>query len=334
MRKAIPCLVLIIFLGTSLLGQKIHTPAEIFTILEKSTISYSLSTLEKEILPPDRSENLNYNDFYREETKDKISTLQYHLSKEVTADFDKAEKYFQDHEPALARGMYQQALAKDSMCYKALTYIGQMYEMEKNHEKAIEWYQKAIDKNYIDYMSHWFIADVYSAIGEKDKAVEEVTIAWILNRNNPRIQKAVQRIYDLKKIKFPTWTFTPQMEIDSVGENKVEIKFQTEWLGWAMVKALWRYEPEYRESMGFKEGILSTTQEKEAILSLLTSIKKKQLKKHPELKMLRKALDEKMIDEFIFFEIFLPEYPSIAFQLPQKFILSIKDYVVKIRGTK
>jgi tetratricopeptide (TPR) repeat protein len=334
MRKFITCVVTAFGLGSSLLGQNIHSPAEILGIMEKSPVSYSLNTLTEEIKAPDRSENLNYNDFYRAKTEDGISTLQYHLSKEVESDFEKAEKYFQNNEPALARGMYQQALAKDSTIYKAMTYIGQTYEIEKNHTKAIEWYQKAIDKNYIDYMSHWFIADAYSAIGEKDKAVDEITIAWILNRNNPRIQIAVKQIYDLKKIKLPTWTFTPQMRIDSLGENKVNIEFQTEWLGWAMVKALWRYEPGYRESMGFKEGILSTLQEKEAIVCVLSSLKKKQLKKHPELKMLRKALDEKMIDEYIFFEIYLPEYPFIAYQLTENFILSIKDYVIKVRGTK
>ncbi len=334
MRKSITCFVVVITFCSAIFGQNIHSPAEIFSIMEKSPVSYSLSTLKEEVLAPDRSENLNYNDFYRVKTEDGISTLQYHLSKELESDFESAEKYFQNHEPALARGMYQQVLAKDSTVHKAITYIGQTYEMEKNHTKAIEWYQKAIDKNYIDYMSHWFIADAYSAIGEKDKAVEEITIAWILNRNNPRIEKTVKQIYDLKKIKLPTWAFTPQIKIDSIGENKVNIEFQTEWLGWAMVKAIWKYEPGYRESMGFKEGIFNTLQEKEAIVCLLSSLKKKQLKKHPELKMLRKALDEKMIDEFIFFEIYLPEYPFIAYQLPENFILSIKDYVVKIRGGK
>jgi len=334
MRKLITCFAIVFTCSSSLWGQKIHSPAEIFSIMEKSPVSYSLGTLKEEILAPDRSENLNYNDFYREKDGDAIISKKYHLNEEVEADFEKAEKYFQNNEPALARGMYQQALSKDSTCYKAITYIGQTYEMEKNHLKALEWYQKAIDKNYIDYMSHWFIADVYSILGEKDKAVEEITIAWILNRNNPRIQKAVKQIYDLKKIKNPTWTFTPQIKIDSVGENKVNIEFQTEWMGYAMVKAIWLYEPDYRESMGFKEGTLNTLQEKEAIVCLLSGLKKKQLKKHPELKMLRKALDEKMIDEYIFFEIYLPEYPFIASQLTENFILSIKDYVVKIRGTK
>jgi tetratricopeptide (TPR) repeat protein len=334
MRKSITCVVFAIVFGSNLWSQNIHMPAEIFSIMEKSPVSYSLSTLEKEILPPDRSENLNYNEFYREIDGDKITSKKYDFSEEVLADFEKAEKYFQEHQPALARGMYEQALAKDSTCYKAITYIGQTYEMERNHQKAIEWYQKAIDKNYIDYMSHWFIADAYSLLGEKDKAVDEITIAWILNRNNPRIQNAVKEIFALKKIKNPTWTFTPQMRIDSVGENKVNIEFQSEWLGYAMVKALWLYEPGYSESMGYKDSRLNTVQEREAILSLLSGLKKKQFKKHPELKMLKKALDEKMIDEYIIFEIFLPDYPFVACQLPESLILSIKDYVIKVRGTK
>jgi len=337
MRKTIFCFAIIASFAGSLFGQKLHTPAEIFILMEKSSISYNLNALtklDKPILAPDRTEKLNYNDYYRQEVNGKPTVKKYQWSEEVKADFDKAENYFQENNLPLARGLYQEALSRDSGCYKAMTYIGQTFDMEGFHAKAIEWYQKAIDKNYIDYMNHWFIADSYSAIGENNKAVDEITIAWILNRNNPRISNAVKRIYELKKIKVPTWTFTPQMQIDSIQGNKVTVHFQVEWLGYAMVKALWLYEPGYKESMGYQEDKLNTTEEKEAILNLLSSLSKKKWKKIPELKALRKALDKNMVNEFIFFEIYLPEHPAIVYQLTDSFIQSIKEYILTVKCAK
>ena len=64
----------------------------------------------------------------------------------------------------------------------------------------------------------------------------------------------------------------------------------------------------------------------------MTTFDKKKLRKYPEFKALQSALDKQMIDEYKFYEIILPEYPHVAYQLPEEFIQSIKDYVIEIRG--
>lgn len=215
-----------------------------------------------------------------------------------------------------------------------MTYIGQTYEIEGDFDNAIEWYEKTISLNYIDYMAHWFLADAYKMRGELDLAVDEITIAMILNRNNPRIEKSLSDIYKLKKLKTDDWTFNPQIKIDSTGIDEVSISFSPDWLGYAMVKAVWKYEPGYKESMGVTSGSFSTIEEKECFISLMTSFDKKRLKKHPEFKALKLSLDKKMIDEFIFYEIILPEYPFVAYQLTEEFLNEIKDYVKEIRGNK
>ena len=40
------------------------------------------------------------------------------------------------------------------------------------------------------------------------------------------------------------------------------------------------------------------------------------------------------VDEFIFYEIVLPEHPFVAYQLPKEFLNKIKDYVKEIRGNQ
>ena len=94
------------------------------------------------------------------------------------------------------------------------------------------------------------------------------------------------------------------------------------------------YEPGYKESMGWKPGTFSFIQEKECFASLMTGFDKKKLKKYPEFNTLQRALDKKLIDEYIYYEILLTDYPFAAYQLPEETIEKIKQYVIEIRGKK
>ncbi len=335
MNKALLIFGFIILSQTISVGQEMHTQAEILKIMEKSRVTYVLSNLENEILPSDRTDNLNYGQYYRVTNENEILTYKYEINEDAKEYLSKAEQLFQDDKFKMTRDMYLKVLEVDSTYYQVMTYIGQTYGIEGDFNKAIEWYIKTIELNYIDYMAHWFLADAYKSQNKLDKAVDEITIAMILNRNNPRIMKALIDIYALKKLKTSDWVFNPQMQIDSTGVNKVKIIFNMDWFGYALVKAVWLYEPGYKESMGAKESSFSTTEEKECLVSLIATIHtidKKRLKKYPEFNALQLAFDHKMVNEYIFYEIILLDYPFVAYQLTEEFINDIKDYVIQIRG--
>lgn len=319
---------------TSSFGQEIHTPAEIFKIMEKSSITYELHPLENEIIVPDRTNKLNYNHYYQIKKDGSTTTYKYKIKEETSNYVKKAKQFFQDRKFMEAREMYTKVLESDSTYYEVMTYIGQTYGIEKNWDQAINWYKKTIKINYIDYMAHWFLADAYKEKWEFDLAVNEITIAQILNRNNPRLNKLLKEIYDLRKLKYNDWVFNPQVQIDSLGINKVKISFDANWLGYAMVKAIWLYEPGYKEKMGSANSFFSMLQEKEALVSLMTGLDKKSLKKIPEFKTLNLALNKKMIDEYIYYEILLPEHPFVAYQFPQEIIENIKEYIIHVREKK
>jgi len=332
MKKQLLTLSILLLMCFSLLGQSIHSPQEIFQIMEKSSISFELSPLEVDIPVPDRSDKLNYNTQYRVEDSNGIVTYNYEISEETKKYYDQAEKHFHNKDFVSARQMYLKAFETDTTFFQVLTYVGQTFGIEKNFNEAINWYRKAIDLNYIDYMAHWFLADAYKEIGELRKAVDEITIAMILNRNNARIKKSFDNIYNLKRLKSPNWTFNPQIKIDSTGVNKVRIAFKSEWMGYAMVKSLWMFEPNYKESMGIRGNSISTLEERECFVSLMTTLDKKAVKNNPHFKALQKSIDKNMIDEFIFYEIVLLNHPFVAYHLDKNFIVSIKDYVIKIRS--
>ncbi|MFZ2898687.1 MAG: tetratricopeptide repeat protein [Saprospiraceae bacterium] len=314
-------------------AQKIHSPQEIVSILENSSIAYELNMLEEEIPAPDRSGNVILHDFYREMRNGELFTISYKISSKGVPLLEAAEKAFGQGDFVQARSFYEQVLQTDPDFHKVRTYIGQTYGIEGDFKKAIKWYQGAIEKNYIDYMAHWFLADAYLKNRKIDNAVDHITIAYILNRNNPRIRTSLDNIYKEKGLSQDDWHFNPQMKIDSTSEQSVAIQFHPDWLGYALVKALWRYEPGYAASQGqVKDEFFSMFQEREALAALITSIDEEKIKYYPELDALMTALKMDMTEEYIIFEILLPQYPDVANQLPEEVISRVLTYVLKVRG--
>lgn len=329
--KLILLLFLIPFIAKT---QQIHTPMEIVQIMSNSKLSYEIDALNKTIECQDYSSKLNYHDCYRVIKNGELITYRISVSEKAKPVFDKAEDFFSKRELDSALVYYQQSLKIDTTLYNVMTYIGQIYGTKKDYDTAISWYEKVISKNYIDYMAHWFLADLYLHKNELKKAVDEIVIAQILNRNNPRIKDELMTILKNAKIDYSDWCFNPQVEILKKGDNKIGIALSEKWTGYAMAKALWMFEPGYKKSMGIEEGHYSTLEDKECLISELVGLEngKINIKKDPQLLALRNAGDEKCLDQYILYEIVLPQTPAVAYQLPVESILSIKDYILKVRS--
>jgi len=220
-------------------------------------------------------------------------------------------------------------LQQDPKLYSAMTYIAQTYGIEKNWDKAELWYKKAIDANYIDFLAHWLLADVYKIKGQKEKALQEISIAKVLNRNNPRLEAMRKEIYDLNGLNTKNWTFNPQVRIsrDSVTEN-VNMVSDSIWMYYAFVQAAWMYEPVYREKAKKVQNELDQMY-RECLMGLLPYMNNKNLKDSVEvLKRLDKVLDADKLSEFVLYEIILLDNPAVAFNLEKKQIEYLKDYLI------
>jgi len=318
---------------TAIDSQKIHSTSEIFQLMSDSKLGYEIKILDKPILCKDYSNNLNSHDCYRVSTDSNIETLAYTLTEQSKPLFNKAESFFSTN-PDSALFYYELALNADPKLFLVMTYIGQIYENKSDLIIAMEWYKKAISNNYIDYMAHWFLADAYDATGNFDKALDEIVIARILNRNNDHIKSSMNRI--LKKANKSTedWYFNPQIEIKKKSEISISVATDEKWIGYGMTKALWEFEPGYKESMGIKNNEHSTLEDRECLASLLVTLEntKSNIENDAQLRLLKDALDKKYVDEYIFYEILLPEKPIIAYQLFEETILRIKDYILNIRN--
>ncbi|NOX84733.1 MAG: tetratricopeptide repeat protein [Chlorobi bacterium] len=317
-------------------SQEIHSPAEILKILNNSKVTYEIGLLDKKIECKDFSEKLNQHGLYRVVTDSGLYTLDIVPNETAEPLFIKAEAFFGSDNFDSALVYYKLALEADSTLYDVMTYIGQLYEKRRNYDEAIKWYELAIDKNYIDYMAHWFLADNYLVTNNIKGAVDEIVIARILNRNNPRIKQSMKNIFKKAKRDTTDWCFNPQVKLSQKPDGSVVIATDEKWMGYALAKALWTYEPGYSESMGVARGEYSTLEDRECLVSLLVGLEnaKVKLKKDRQLYILKKATENKYLQEYILYELLLPQHPFVAFQLPENVISDIKDYVLNIRNRR
>ena len=320
-------LILICALVALLFAKDENPLQEAMEIIKESKTLYSLKYLDKPIPVPDRSRLINY-PVYREKKGDSYDVKAIKATGEAKKLLDKAENYFGSHQYAKARDAYTLALQEDPKLYSAITYIGQTYGIEKNWDKAELWYKKAIEANYVDFLAHWLLADVYKIKGQKEKALDEISIAKVLNRNNPRLEALRKEIYGLNGLNIKNWTFNPQVRMsrDSVTGN-VNIVADSIWSYYAFVQAAWFYEPVYKAKA--KKYSMPQAMYRECLMGFLPFIGDKALVDSVDvLKRLVKVIEADKLDEFVFYDMLLLDYPTASFQLDKKQIEGLKDYLI------
>ena len=292
--------------------------------MEKSELQYSLKALENEIPVPDRS--------------DMVAKSNHKFTEELQGILDEAETLLRMSDTKNARSLYQRIIEKDTSAYCILDYIGDTYFDEKNFEEAKRYYQLAISKDYTDYLAHWSLADVLCHLNDKKTALREISIAKVLNRNNQLLHSKFLEIYSLNKVEYVDWTFNPQCRL-SLEHNQqknidvVTVEFGKYWLGYALNKAVWTYEPGHVDENVQNDFEKIWEQERECVISLLiANYDSKEMKTNIDLKVLSAAFDKGYFDSYVMYEALLPDYPMIAGLLTEEAINAIADYLIKVRS--
>lgn len=317
------------FLYSPTQAQDLHSPAELLDILEKSVHNYQLQPLETTIEADDRI-RVNSNTFYRKKKGDGFEAVEVELSEKARVLKEEAEQLFQKKEYEEARLLYDKLLGMHPEYSKLLVYIGQTYHLEGEVEKAIPFYRKAIEQNFIDYMGHWFLGRAMWDIGEIEDGLASYMVAHLLNRNHPLLIKELTKVLEANGLQYNKWSFIPQIALEREDSINIKVSFAEGWMGYALAKAVWEFEPSHSEEMGETFGVPSMAQEKEALISFYLTYEAgdKKLAKEPYLVGFEKALEGKQVDAYILYEIFLIQEPSIAYQLSLDNFIHLSEYVL------
>lgn len=332
--------VIFLFCVSDVFGQKFHTPAEIILLMSDTNAQYNIQPwLENDRkVCEDHSENLNSNNLYRYRGSEGWVIKEYLIGKRTKELMNLAEEYFIGLNFDSAKLYYELVLKEEPGYYQAKTYLAQMCLLTEDSERGKKLLEEVIRSNYIDYMAHWFLAEVYCYCDKNhDAAIKEICIASVLNRNNPRLLEAMKKIFGASGEEFNDWCFVPQYEITRFSPTGVNLKFELDWIMYAMTKAVWANEPDYKRIFGVDDDPGSYYEESESILNLYishTELEKKGKKdfmSNVVFRKLREAADSKMLEEYIYYETVLRKYPSLAYIFTEDFIKDIASYLMEIR---
>lgn len=322
---------------------KSHTPEEFIEMMKKSEIAYTLKT-EENIKPThlvvSGTEPYSINPYSRiEYAKDGKMTL---IIDEPKGEIKKihelaAEKLKQKDYDELVK-LYNHAIELDNSYFKTWTNLGDTYYYLGKYDEAEKCLLKAIELNNIGYQEHYFLADVYNKMGNNQKALEHITYAYMLNKNNPGISKSLHRILGKNNLKLKTNRWELPFQIKKIGDKECEIAFQEKddlnWIPMANCLACWKMEPSFQKLLSDEQYAINNkiNMYKECILNQVAVIATKK-EKHEDIsaqeQQLYNVVNDGYLNAILYWEIAAGEHPQILLLLPKNEKNSIVEYIKK-----
>ena len=304
----------------------IHRSDEIGRIIETSSLNYVIVPVDSSypFTAPDYP--LLRHDLFCTGTDSNRTLQTYTLSDEAQKLLDSAEGYLKNNELDSTLVRYQACLKIEPQYKMLYTLIGDVFFIMKKYDSAGYYFQLSLDSNFFDYTTHWFYADYLAETGELSKGLEQITIAHILNRNHPDIYLKLLSLRKRSGKDWDEWYFEPQYDLGKEG-NQVFIYFDPIAggnLGYILVKAIWQYEPAYKQRMlgaaYFKDAVTSL-EEEEALFTNLPSMDTNTV--------FMSLLDEGYLPEFVIYEILSRKYPYMIYTLSDSTFVRVIEYVNK-----
>jgi tetratricopeptide (TPR) repeat protein len=320
-------------------AQQLHAPNEVLDIIQRSKLGYEIGILTTK-MPTAKGPILDNSHYLAiEDSLNVIKSFSAIETDEVRKLREQANNALAAARPdyKAARKAFNKILEKFPQHAEILTEIGNTYTLENKHDEAKKQYLKALEINPRDYYARWMLSEILFKEGDTEKAIREITLAHLYNRNMPRLQATMLKMYEANNCKCQDWTFNPQYKLSSTKKN-ITIDAKDIWMAYAMYKALWAYEPGYKEMMlaGSKTdlGIMEETESVFGLVTTYTQQNKIQKVIYPELAALEEALEQSMIEPYALYEVVLVKRPLTALYLEEDYLRKLIKYIATIRCPK
>lgn len=326
---------LLLFLGVvfahTLSAQALYDISDFLKRAGTSQLSYEFGLLKEPVLNTPEFTKLNFNYYQLIDSAGTRQVVAYDLGPELNELFSWGWEAIELEEFDSAVVIFNEVLAVKPDFSSALNGIGYANMLMGKLGDARDAFIKASLLNPIDYIAFWSLSTIYDKLQQHDSALLAISHAWVLNRNNPEIMKDFKRFATAAGKTCNDWNFSPQYQ-SSLEAGKVKVFYYKPWMGYAICKAFWQYEPRFADDRGI-EGDVTYFQERECLNCLLTSMVtyEKEASEDTGLQGFKLAMQQKMAMEFILFELFLPENPDMAYMFDASRIEKLKSYLLKTR---
>ncbi|MEM6273093.1 MAG: hypothetical protein AAF998_27010 [Bacteroidota bacterium] len=314
-------------------GQSVRSPSEIAEITQQSQLDYSIEVVPERLPEPPLTQR-NHSRLYQEVSGEGYQIAEYGLDSVDQAVYAAAERAYRAQDYGAARRAYLALLARNPEYGFVMTLVGECYKLTGESDSATVWYERAIAANFFDYLPHWFLASSLLERGESEAAAREIATAWTLNRNHNQLRAVAQQIFTQAGRKVEDFQFRSEAEVRRKGAQVV-VEAREDWIAYGLCKAIWAFEPGIRPANADENYCLP--EEEECLLNLFAvweADKDRKGMKSPLPRTLKRAIEERWLAEFVFFELWLPREPLIVYTQPREGIEAIARYVVEVRGQK
>ncbi len=348
-------LVYIIFFASAIIlyCQPLKSPSELMQILNQSSnvykiIGFSIANHQQQNKPL-----LSNNWSLFQSSDERFVTLDF---RDVLESDSIMKIYYEIAQEHFRNKMYRESIEKYTYILQAyphisqiMTYIGHCYSLLNLNDSAIYWYRESIRINYYDYLAHWFLSDTYFKRGNIKSAVYEILLAHILNRNDLRVIKTLNKYLNSINYRFNADYIRKPIKLHKQNDSLIICYFDFDehpaWMSYLLYKALWTYESGYREKMSEQSNFPALLEEKECVLQMLSSyfnIHNSLQDSDGNLKVKNNDIITGIIDasksgylnELLVYDFVLPEHPELVYQLNQEFFERICNYIWKFRITQ
>ena len=318
-------------------------PAEIYGILDRSKVLYEIDTDSSigeiplaEVIEPKEPEKTVSSYL---ELRDTDGSGQRRLSiseppAEIAELHERAFAAFRGHAFTEARDLYIVAAELRPDYFKTFTYLGNTYFVLGDLERAATTLRQAVAMNPVDYQAHLFLGDTYYQLGKLTEARHHLTWAYVLNRNNPIVQKRLDATLDQLHLRRKAGWIEVAVAIEETDENKVSLRFGSEeatrWFPLANCMACWTYETECKSRDEAPELPVRISMYRECLLNqpIAIAMRLEEGQTVPaDERRLHQAVNAGYLDALIYWEIAAKRLPIIVFLLEEVDRQRIHDYI-------
>lgn len=312
--------------------ENVNNPGVVFEYMKKSPIMFNVKELNDTILPPDRSKNLLENKFRRIKDSSEYLVMEYDELIYQDKIFIEAEKLFSEGKYPEALLAYKNLYQKYPDFTKALTLQGLCLIKSGNQDDAIDVLRDAVSENFIDFQAHKLLAGIYDDMELLDVAVRHILYAHILNRNDAEINNKRIELFKKKGLNASSWVFVPQVKYEA-SKSDVDIFIKPQYEGYGIVDAVWRYDDDYRKTKKNADAKINLNRFQEFVVAQAVMLSRTPwYGETEEGRIIKKVIETRMVNEFIYYEIILPDYPEEVRKLSEELINKIVKYVMTVRG--
>ena len=329
-------LFLIIFTPTLnfVFSQALHTPEQMLKIAQASVTTYEIDSISREM------KAINYRLIEKGTRKtiigDKVSLVSSNIwTQKIGEKYRfKANNFISKGKYDKANKIYKNLLSKDPDNEIVMLHLAKNCKNQGLYQTSIDYYEQLLDKNPADFELHRRVSEVHTQVGDQGKALHHAIMAHLMNRNDPEIRKFMIQQFVQNGDQFSEWEFLPSFEIVK-RRGLVTVNHNGDpWKAYGLCKAVWENEEVHRNNMlrSFPNSESILIEEKECLLNgLLVYNKLKEEKvNYPAFKGVAKSLANKMIDQFIKYEILAKKDPSSLLYMEKEDLTSLIRYLKTI----